>query len=183
MSIETIDCSALGCDAELLPVQFDPCNTNYAYMEIGTIFIANVGNPLTDWTDPAEWASRISDSATDADAVREIPLIGTLDIASGDQIVVPGGFAYGKETFDFAGKIYDNNDTNYTWLRSTGCNKKYLFWFKSNDGLHLYGGNSGIETILKGSEPFTDARDDFRTLNVVASWQALLPPLRIPAPF
>jgi hypothetical protein len=186
MSQETIDCTLLGCDSELLPVEFDPCATQYAYNQIGTIYVANVGFPLTDWTDPVEWASRINDTSTDADAIREIPLIGTLEIEEGEQIIVPlNGFAYGKQTFNFTGNIYDNNNTNYTWIRSTGCNKPYLFWFKTVDGLHLYGSNSGVLStgvILKGREPITDDRESFRTFEVVASWQAQLAALRISSP-
>lgn len=187
MSVETIDCTELGCDSELFPVAFDPCATSYAYNQIQTIYLANVGNPLIDWTNPAEWASRINDTSTDADAIRELVLVGSLEVEEGEQIpVAQNGFAYGKQTFTLTGQIFDNNNTNYTWMRSTGCNKPFLMWFKTTDGLHLYGGPNGVLStgvIIKGREPITDDRESFRTLEVVASWQSQLPPLRINAPF
>lgn len=187
MSVETIFCDELGCESELFPVLFDPCATEYAYNQIGWIYLTNVGNPLTDWTNPAEWAGRISDDSTNTDAIREIPLIGTLEVEEGEQIVVPGnGFAFGKKTFTLGGNVYDNNNTNYTWLRSLGCNKPFLMWFKSVDGKHLYGSNSGVLStgvILNGNEPFTDDRESFRTFALQGIWQNQLLPLRIDAPF
>lgn len=187
MSQETIDCAALGCDSELMPTSFDECNPLYVYNQIGWIYVANVGQPMANWEDPAEWADRISNSSTDADAIREIPLIGTLEVENGEQIVVPGnGYAFGKKTFTFTGQAYDNNNTNYTWLRSLGCNKPFLLWFKTVDGNHLYGSNSGVLStgvILNGTEPINDDRESFRTLNVEGVWQNQLLPLRINAPF
>ncbi len=34
MSVETIFCDELGCDSELLPVDFDECNPSLAYNQI-----------------------------------------------------------------------------------------------------------------------------------------------------
>lgn len=184
MSIDSIDCSALGCDAELLPVSFDNCNPTIAYNAIGTLYVSNVGYPLTDWTDPAEWASRISDSSTDPDAIRAIPVLGTLEVEQGDQVPAPGNtFIFGKQTFNIAGSVYSNNNINYDWMRSTGCNKPYAMWFRSEDGLHLYGGNSGIQLVLQGSEPFAEDRTTVRTISIAGQWQAQKAPLRIAAPF
>lgn len=183
MSVETIDCTALGCDAELKPVSFDPCNTKIAYNAIGMLYIANVGNPLVNWTDPAEWASRISDDSTDADAIRAIPVLGTLEVEEGDQVPVPGNkFVYGKKTLTITGQVYDNNNVNYEWVRSMGCNKQYAVWFRSEDGQHLYGGNAGIETVVQGSEAFAEDRTTIRTFAITMTWQAQLIPLRIANP-
>ena len=181
MSVETIFCDELGCDSELLPVLFDECNPSLAYNQILYVYIANDGYPLTNWTDPAEWASRISADSTDLNAIRRVKLIGTLDVEEGDQTPIPGGFAYGKQTFNFTGQIYDNNDINYTFMRSTGCNRQYRMWYETVDG-KLYGGNEGIQTILKGREPITDDPDTFRVIEIVASWTSILAPLRIPSP-
>lgn len=179
MSIERIDCTALGCDAELFPVSFDACATEYAYNEIGMIAIANVGQPFANIEDPAEWAARTSDAGTNPNAIRLIPVIGTLETEQGEQINVPGNKTiFGKKSFTFSGNIYDNNNINYQWLRSTGCNKQFLFWFLTSDGLHTYGGNAGITTVLNGYENITDDREGLRVMTVEAIWQSTLIPDR-----
>lgn len=36
--------------------------------------VAGKNDPLTDWKDPSEWASRISDTSTDPNVIRNIPI-------------------------------------------------------------------------------------------------------------
>lgn len=185
MSQETIDCAALGCGTELLPVSFDVCNPELKYGEIRKVYIANDGYPLTNWTDADEWAGRVSEDATAANAIRELTVIGTFTPERGDNQRISGGrFVYKPATYTLEFKIDDNNDTNYTFMRSTGCNKAYRAWFETSDG-DLYGGvngNEGILVVLNGQEPIGDDPEAFRFLEFVGQYTSSLAPLRIPSP-
>lgn len=178
MSYETLDCAGFGCDAPLAPFPFDECAPQYAYHEIRAIYVANIGQPFEDITDAEEWADRVDPVSTAANAIRKIPVIGTVDQENGEQINIPNGTAYGKKTFTLNGSVFENSAGTYDFVRSLGCNKKYLVWYETMDGQHVYGGNAGIEMTLTGLEPITDARTEFRTLNIQGTWQDNLLPLR-----
>lgn len=182
MSLETIFCEELDCESELQPLSFDECNPSLAYNEIRKIYIANIGNPLTNWEDLGEWNGRISNTSSNSDAIRQATLVGTLEIEQGERQRIAGGkFAPQPSKYTFGGDIFDNNDTNYTFIRSMACNRTYLLWYETSDG-KLYGGNDGIEVLLFGSEPITDDPETFRTLKIGGEWTSRTPPLRIDSP-
>lgn len=182
MSTETIDCAALGCDSELLPVDFDECNPSLKYNEIRKLYVANDGNPLTNWTDPNEWAVRLSETSSATNAIRALTVRGSLDVEFGEKVRISGGrFAFLPSTYTLTAQVDDNNATNYTFMRSTGCNKAYRVWSETSDG-DLYGGNEGILVILQGREPISDDPESFRALEFVGEWTANLAALRIPSP-
>lgn len=182
MSVETIFCEELGCDSELQPVSFDECNPSLKYNEISKIYIANNGQPLTNWTDAGEWAGRISDTSTAASAIRALTVKGSLEIEFGERIRISGGrFAFQPDTYSLSAQIDENNDINYTFMRGLGCNRAFRAWIETSDG-DLYGGNEGTLVVLRGREPITDDPETFRVILVEGEWQSALAALRIPSP-
>lgn len=182
MSIETIDCAALGCETELLPVSFDTCLPLLKYNEIRRLYITNDEQPFTNWTDPAEWADRINETSSDLDAIRELIVLGSLEVEFGERVRISDGrFAFLPKTFTLTARVDDNNDTNYTFLRSTSCNRAYRAWYETSDG-DLYGGNEGILVVLQGREPIGDDPETFRPLEFVGEWTSNIDPLRITSP-
>ena len=188
MSIDLLDCTNLDCESELPPVSFDPCNTSIKYNEIEFIYLMNEGYPFTNWTDPAEWAARLSMDSSDPNAVRRLTVRGTLDVEPGDRTRIAGGrFIPLPATYTLTGLVDDNNQINYDFMRALSCNRPLRAFFQTTDG-DLYsgtganGGNLGIAVVMTGYENITDDFESFRPLMVEGEWQSVAAPLRIPSP-
>ncbi len=66
------------CGAETLPVvDFDYCDPEIKASEIQRIFLRKIGSAdFDDWTQPAEWNARVSETDTGIDAIRALTVIG-----------------------------------------------------------------------------------------------------------
>ena len=64
------------CDQALGTVLFDDCAPNINPSEIQRLFVSK-GNadPFTDWKQASEWTTRIAQTGTNADAIRELTVI------------------------------------------------------------------------------------------------------------
>jgi len=182
MSINTtIDCGS-GCSTPIKPVSFSACSAEWIEAEINRIYLANDGNPLTDWTSLSEWNSRIDNTSTGATAIRELTVIGSLPVPEQSETVKSDGRTkYGLKNFTLSADIDDNSDVNYEFVRATGCNRTYRFWFQTVGG-KLYGGPEGILAVLKADEDIPNDRNQDAILKLELKWKSQFRPERIPSP-
>ena len=67
------------CDQPLAAVEFDDCAPEINLSEIKRVFIAK-GSAATfnNWAQAQEWTDRLSQRGDDADAIRELTVIGDM---------------------------------------------------------------------------------------------------------
>lgn len=181
MSLDLLTCPT-GCDSSLAVVKFSPCAAELLEAEVTYVYIANDGFPLVNWEDIMEWDTRVDNESLDDDAIRELAVIGALPIPEQtEKPISQNRTAYSQKVFTLPFIIDDNSDENYDFMRSTGCNRSYRFWFATAGG-KLYGGNTGILAILKGNENIVNTREEFAVLEFELKWKSRLAPIRIDNP-
>jgi hypothetical protein len=180
-SIDTLAC-AQDCSDSIPVFEFSECAPELLQAQISDIYLANDGYPLTDWTNPSEWATRESNSSTDANAIRHLTVIGSLaDPTVTEKRISHRRTIYSPQEFVIAGQIDDNSDTNYDAARATGCNRQYRMWFATL-GAKLYGGNNGILVNLRMWEAIVEDELEYSVLKFQVKWKAKFMPLRIDNP-
>ena len=177
MSQDLLTCP-VDCSSLLPEVDFNPCAPDLKDAEIVYWLVAKGDQPFTDITDPGELSSRISDDSAGNTAVRKLLGIGALTTEFGAERKIPGGkTSYGKNTITGTLDIYDNNDTNYEFMRATACNTQYRIWPIDSNGF-VYGGNTGILAVVKGKNDISNSRDDLQVINLQFKYSSTRPPVR-----
>lgn len=76
------------CTDELLPqTDFNFCDPDIKLSEIRRIFLSKMSaDEFTDWSDPAEWALRISETATGRNTIRPLMVIGDKPLPNATRI-------------------------------------------------------------------------------------------------
>lgn len=205
MMLETIVC-ATDCDSEVLPiVSFDDCNPEINKSEIVAIFIALTdAAPFEDVSDPAEWAARLSQTATPPpvvgggtatpikDLIRRLTVIAdkpaSTDVTkavSNNRVITVDRTRVINVTID------EVNDSNYDLMRKTECGNglSVKAWYLTAGG-YLYGGVEGILSGLGGQKPvlklqpiFERGTDSIETLAGTLSWSNVKSEPRVKSPF
>lgn len=169
----TITC-ANDCSDNLPPVSFDVCAPEVNFGEIDAIFITNVGNPLTDETDAAEWATRMA--ASDDSKIIELHVVGEKPAPEESSVVISRNIEVsGAKTHTLSFDVHQTNKINYNAMRSFECARKVLVWYRTAGGL-LYGGPSGIEGTLKMNQIIPKSRKELITFAGTFKWDAKFHP-------
>ncbi len=177
MSLDLLECPD-GCDSLLQPTDFNACNPDLLDAEIVYWLIAKGDQPIANIEDPAELSSRISDDSTADTAIRRLLGIGAITTEFGAERKIPGGKVnYGKNTYTGTLDIYDLNDTNYEFMRSTACNTQYRIWPVDSNG-YIFGGNTGILAVVKGKNDISNNREELQVINLQFKFNATRPPVR-----
>ena len=180
-SINTLICAS-DCSTTLPIVSFSECAPILLQAQVSDIYIWNDGYPFTDWTDPAERSARIDNSSSDASAVRHLTVIGSIaDPTVTEKKISHRRIVYSPQEFTIAGNIDDNSDTNYDFMRATGCNRQYRMQYATLGG-KLYGGNTGILVNLRMWETIVEDENEYAVIKLQAKWKSVFAPLRIDDP-
>lgn len=180
-SIDTLVC-ATDCTTTLPIVEFSECAPILLQAQVSDIYIANDAYPLTNWADLSEWLARIDNSATTPDAIRALTVIASIaDPTVNEKKISHGRKVYSPQEFTISGRIDDNSDTNYDFMRASGCNRQYRMWYATLGG-KLYGGNEGTLTNLRMWETIAEDDQEYAVINLQLKWQASFAPLRITNP-
>lgn len=180
-SVDSLIC-ATDCSSTLPIVEFSECAPVLLQAQVSDIYLANDGYPLTDWTDLDEWTTRISNSSTDANAIRVLTVIASIaDPTVTEKKISHRRTIFSPQEFTITGGIDDNSDTNYDFMRATGCNRQYRMWYATLGG-KLYGGLTGILTNLRMWETIPEPEEEYATLRLQLKWRATFAPLRIDNP-
>lgn len=179
---DTLVCPT-DCDGVAPVVDNSECAPAIKYGEIAYVVIGNEGQPLTNWTDPAEIAARLdNDNEVDSTKMRILQVVGTMSTEFGEQKPIHAGlFSFAKNTTTLELKIFNNSDTNYDATRALGCNLALRAWPITSDG-DWYGGNDGIRIVFQGKEDVPESRDDFRVLTWRGQFKAQKMALRTAFP-
>lgn len=168
------------CEFDVPEVSFSECSPQYRTGEIRYWYVAKRGFPMTNWADPAEWASRISETATADTSIRRLVGIGEKPAAEKNEIPTSDGRTYiSPRSFTSSFIVDDNSEENFQFARYTqACNPSFLGWYETFDG-YLYGDNAGIEVSINAEEIIPTDRKALRTLNFTFTWEASAEPNRM----
>ena len=172
----------LDPSSELPAVENNLYDPEVDLSEIDNLYVTNIGNPLTDVTDLAEWTARLSNVASgSASDIRSFPCIGEFPAPDTPVIKISKNRQVNGETpFTVNADIDEMSQKNYDYSRSTYCGKKVLIWYSS--GKYMYGGNSGIEAYLIMKPSVSKGKTEANKLSAVANWEAKFPPERTENP-
>jgi len=175
------DCST----AVLGAVAFDNCNPAFVDAQIDHVYIcADLEEPLADWTDAAEWATRISQTGTGADAVRDLLGIGSVaepDITTTERA---GGLidkSAGKYTLQF--EIDQASANNHSFIQKLACNTSVLLLGFSVTGGKMFGYEEGITAkVQKCSPVISNSKTDVIKYVLELVWESNCAYSMIPNP-
>jgi len=139
---------ATNCSTTLPPVSFDECQPETNGAQVAKIYITNIGNPLADWTNILEWQARLDNTASAADSILTLHVVGSKPVPSSTEKEISlGRKVTGKKTHILPFKIDETNDINHEFLRQNECGGSYLIWYETLEG-KLFGGTEGIIVSL-----------------------------------
>lgn len=180
MACEDIVCPD-GCTAELPEVDFDLCSPDVHFGQVSDVFITNVGYPLTNYTDPIEWAERLALLNTDPSKIIQLIGIGDKPAAEANIIEISKGRKVsGNKNHTVNFRIDEVSDLNYEMMRKFECNKTVLAWYKTYEG-KLYGGNSGVHSAgvsIQFSHVIPENAAELETLPGTITWKSKFHPCR-----
>lgn len=171
------------CDNPLPQMEFDVCAPKVNIAEIEEILFTNIGNPLTDETDPAEWATRKALLATDPERIVSIICTAEKPAAESNTIKISRDISVTpSKTHTITGDVHETSQANYDALREYECARKVLMWYRTAGGL-LYGGAAGIEASIVMNEVISKTRKELIIFQFSLTWDAKHHPCRTLSPF
>jgi len=182
MSILNPTCPT-GCSAIPPTVDFDLCTPKIFFGEIEHIYIASGdAAPLSDVESVSAWTARLSDTAVDADTIRDFHVMADLPAAAADEILLSlGRKAYSPATHTINIDVDDLSDANYEFARNTSCNVSYRIWFSTES--HIYGGNDGILANINLRPVIERGQKSVNKIMGTVTWEAQFSPERHDNPF
>lgn len=173
-----------NCTTELAETNFNECAPAINLSEIVRIFIALASaTPFTDVAQASEWTTRLSQTATDVDAIRALTVIADKPAGTAVTRDISGGRTYiiGKDhTLNVS--IDDTSDENYEFIRKLECGGKFKIWYETAGG-YLYGGNEGIPTkSVNFDDVLNRGADEIETFEGTITWRAKFHPERVKSP-
>lgn len=174
---ENITCED-SCSSALPEVEFNLCNPKFTFGQVSDVFITNIGNPLTDETDPSEWQTRLDLTQSNPSKIIRLLGIGDKPAAESQETEASyGRTAYGTKTHSVNFRIDEVTDTNYEMMRKFECNRTVLMWYKTFEG-KIYGGATGIKATLKFDHVIPENSSELETLTGVIKWKSKFHPCR-----
>ena len=168
-----VDCSAI------IPVcSFTDCNPVTHRGQVTDVLIGKVGHPMVDWTDAAEWTTRISCSdIVSANAIRHWFVTGAYNKPETTQNKLAHGIVKaGDRTFKMTVFIDQMNQANRDLIRALECGGKLLMWFVIG-GEVMFGGDEGIEISADGAITAADNTEELMKGEIDITWKSKCSPL------
>lgn len=172
------------CNYTLPEVDFseDCAGETYA-SEIEELFIAKADAiPFTDWEDAAEWASRLSDTASvSGNEIRRLIVIGDKPAAQSVMLTVS---KKRKKKVDATHQLnFDVDDLtqkNYDFALAMQEGRMVRAWWK-NRGQNMFGGNEGVLAFME-INPVSGRGDEIEKLIGNLAWNSVSDPERVASP-
>lgn len=162
------------CTVVNLPVvTADFCSPNINFGQIKTLYLGNSGNPLTDWTDLAEWNTKIDNADTaDAAKIKKLHVIG--DKPSPERGTVEfsqGRTAYTTPEHTINFRIDETDDNNYALIQFLEANAGQTIQVWYEGGKYLYGGNTGVSATIVLDDIIPESDEELNTFNGTIVWE------------
>jgi hypothetical protein len=183
MSVLILPVCPTSCSASLVPVEFDECAPVLHYGEVSKIYIGEANSSIfSNVEDFAEWTARLDDTGIVANAILTLITMGEVTAPDRTETPLSGGRTiYSPGTYTLNFEVDETNDINYNFMLNSQCNLKYKFWYETSDGM-LYGGNEGLEGVIKLNQPVPKSREEIIKLTGEIKWKSATDPLRCVMP-
>jgi hypothetical protein len=162
-----------NCATALPAASFSKCAPEVNLAEISYVYLAKgIAEAFTDWTEPDEWATRVSNSSTTGDDYIRVltvigdkpePTVAEREISAGRKVNV-------LKTHVVNYTIDESNAINHELLRSLECGGSYKVWYETKGGL-LFGGNEGIDASVFLNMVLNRGTDEIINLNGRIEWK------------
>lgn len=180
MSLPSIICPT-GCQNDVPPIAMDECNPVVDFSEIDKLYMTAINNPLADWTDAAEWATRIDNAGVAAADIREWWVSGELPEPERNVTEIDNDRDISSPLkFSATLQVYETNLTNYDAVRLMQCETEVLVWYSA--GENMYGGTTGIEVNVIASHIITKGSKESNIIQLLVTWDDPHNPERITNP-
>jgi len=171
-----------GCTSTLAPVEFDECAPETNGAQVAKIYMTQIGNPLANWTNPVEWQARLDNTASAADSILTLHVIGSKPIpTSTEKDISLGRKVTGQKTHVLTVKIDETNDLNHEFLRQNECGGSYLMWYETLEG-KMFGGTEGIVASLLLDMNIAESSEELIIFEGKFEWKAKFTEERIDSP-
>lgn len=160
----------------------DDCAGDTFASEIEELYIAKADAiAFADWTDPAEWATRLSQTLQVGNEIRKIIVIGDKPAAQSNILNVS---KKRKKKVDASHvlnfDIDDLTQDNYDFARDMQKGYQVRAWYKNRGG-NMFGGNEGVLAYLE-INPVLGRGDEIEKLVGSLSWNSVQDPERVTSP-
>lgn len=134
---------------DLPEVDFDFCDPEVESSEIGRIFIRRPNSTdFTDWTQPIEWNTRVSEDSADPDAIRALTVIADKPLPNAPEKAISGGRTVRPRKEHTVNVTIDEvSDANHDFMKS--CEGGIPVKFNYEAGKYMFGGNQSIAAELQ----------------------------------
>lgn len=162
-----------NCTPVTLPVVgADFCAPVTNFGGITKIYLANIGNPLTNVEDLTEWNSRLSNTGTTGTEIRTLHVVASKPAPEKSEIEFSlGRKLYTPKSHTIPVKIDEVNDENYElikWLEDN-VGQSILMWH--NGGKYMYGGNGGIVATLTLDNIIPESDEELNTFDGLLTFE------------
>lgn len=155
---------------DLAPVDFDYCAPEVESSEIGRIFVRRVNSTdFTDWTQPIEWTTRVSEDSTDANTIRALTVIADKPAPALTKKAISGGRTIvTRKDHTLNVTIDEVTDANHAFMQSaeTGITVKFNY----EAGKFMFGGNQGITGLLQLDMVLARGAGEIMVYNGTMTW-------------
>lgn len=172
------------CGSESLPeTDFDFCDPTIAASEIQRIFIRRISSTdFTDISDPIEWTSRMSETSTDADAIRVLTVIAdkpapaatTKDISNGRKVITQK-----VHTINYT--IDDVSAANHALIQFLETGKRFKVNYETAGGF-MFGGPNSIVAEITGDMVLARGAGEIQVYQGTITWTSSTTENRIQSP-
>lgn len=145
------------CVDGALPIVLDHCEENNDEL-IDEIFFTSKGKGLPGLPSAAaSWADRLSNSETNDYPIRSLKVVkGVKPLSTLNYKTNRAGngarLSLSPRTNEFV--IDDDHDAIYALMTALQCNGNVQYWYRS--GKHIYGGQPGIDSVIKPTYGIVD---------------------------
>lgn len=168
-----------NCEAPLPVITADNCDPEINLSEIEYLLLAKPGSaPISDIASVSAWSSRISNTATGADAIRQLVGSGELPAPTDNEVT------YSKARTKVLNKTFvvnfdwdETSDANYNAARQWQCTSQMLVWFVTRSG-HVFGGTTGILASVKFGINLAKGDTAYQIIPVTITWKNKFNPER-----
>ena len=168
------------CSTVLPPTSSDICDVNSFYGELNQLYFTRLGDSFTDWTDNAEWLTRLSNSTVlpalpTLAPVRSLFGIGSIAAPERPTIVASRRRTiYGVPVYTVTFNVEDTSDTNMAMVGLLPASGQiFAVWLGTEE--RLFGGADGITATLIADPIIPESKDDIMRIQVTLTFEGTFP--------